>query len=247
MPSKKKRQLRVFLCHSVGDKPAVRFIFNKLSALGIDSWFDEENLVAGQKWPDEISKAIRGSDVVIVFISRRSVSRRGFVNTEISIALEITKQMPEGSIFLIPVLLEKCKVPYQLSDFHWIKLENEEGYRKLIQALQVRGQDLRLDTNLIDKYLTQTLEKSALVQKDTNDIGEKLLAYLTQLSTNELHTLYTLLNAEGKKQSPTRKSVLLREIVTAVREKKDEIEKIRTVAEILGMKDALAYVSEIAE
>ena len=42
------RMLRVFLCHASGDKPAVRKLYQRLCAEGVDAWLDEEKLLPGQ-------------------------------------------------------------------------------------------------------------------------------------------------------------------------------------------------------
>jgi hypothetical protein len=42
------RQLRVFLCHSSGDKPKVRDLYRRLQQDGFAPWLDEEDLVPGQ-------------------------------------------------------------------------------------------------------------------------------------------------------------------------------------------------------
>lgn len=51
------RKLRVFLCHSSNDKPAVRELYGRLKGEGwIDPWLDEEKLYPGQDWDLEIEK-----------------------------------------------------------------------------------------------------------------------------------------------------------------------------------------------
>jgi len=71
--------LRVFLCHATGDKPAVRKLYQRLCAEGIDAWLDEEKLLPGQDWRLEIPKAVRESDAVIVCLSRGSITKAGYV------------------------------------------------------------------------------------------------------------------------------------------------------------------------
>jgi hypothetical protein len=44
------RQLRVFLCHSSGDKPAVLNLYQRLSNGGFDPWLDKKKLLPGQDW-----------------------------------------------------------------------------------------------------------------------------------------------------------------------------------------------------
>ncbi|MBT3313198.1 MAG: toll/interleukin-1 receptor domain-containing protein [Anaerolineae bacterium] len=49
MTAQAKRKLKVFLCHSSHDKPALREIYTRLQAEGwIDPWLDEEKLFPGQ-------------------------------------------------------------------------------------------------------------------------------------------------------------------------------------------------------
>jgi hypothetical protein len=100
-----KRRLRAFLCHSSGDKPAVRGLYRSLRTFGIHPWLDEENLLPGQAWELEIPKAVRSSDIVIVCLSRGSVSKAGYVQKEIKFALDVADEQPEGAIFIIPLRL----------------------------------------------------------------------------------------------------------------------------------------------
>jgi hypothetical protein len=67
------RPLRVFLCHSSADKPAVRDLYDQLTARGIDAWLDEKKLLPGQLWKMEIPKAVREADAVIICLSKISI------------------------------------------------------------------------------------------------------------------------------------------------------------------------------
>ncbi len=141
----KKRNLRAFLCHSSNDKPQVRKLYRKLSGDSIDVWFDEEDLIPGQDWEYEISKAIDNSDAIIICLSKTSATKEGFVQKEIRFALDKAEEKPEGTIFIIPVLLEECEVPQRLSKRHWAKLYEEKGYKLLLKALDVRATNLGLN------------------------------------------------------------------------------------------------------
>ncbi|MCC5645668.1 TIR domain-containing protein [Nostoc sp. CHAB 5824] len=128
--------LKVFLCHGSEDKPAVRKLYYQLLATGIEPWLDEENLLPGQDWKYEIAKAVRASDVVLVCLSRTSVNKTGFVQKEIKYALDVADEKPEGAIFLIPVRLEECTIPEQLSGKQWLDLFQDKGLNRLIKSLQ---------------------------------------------------------------------------------------------------------------
>ena len=138
----KSRTLRVFLCHSKVDKPAVRQLYRKLVDLGITPWFDEENLLPGDDWELAIKKEVRTSDVVLVCLSQVSVTTRGFAQKEIRLALDVADEQPEGTIFVIPVRLEECEVPDRLKRWHWVNLFEEKGLAKLMASLKLRASEL---------------------------------------------------------------------------------------------------------
>jgi len=139
--------LRVFLCHSSGDKPSVRDLFKRLQKDGFDPWLDEEKLLPGQKWRIEIPKAVKASDVVIVCLSNKSINKEGYIQKEIKYVLDAADEKPEGTIFLIPLKLEECDVPERLCDWHWVNIFEENGYEKLIRSLKQRAETISADND----------------------------------------------------------------------------------------------------
>ncbi len=136
------RPLGVFLCHASADKPAVRDLNERLLSDGMDPWLDEEDLLPGHVWDVEIKKAVRTSDVVLVCLSERAISKAGYVQKEVSLVLDVADEQPEGAIFLIPVKLEPCEIPARLSRWHWVNLFEQRGYEKLLRALRARSEAL---------------------------------------------------------------------------------------------------------
>ena len=133
-----RRQPRVFLCHSKDDKAKVRELYHRLVADGFDAWLDEEKLMPGQDWDLEIRKAVRESDAVIVCVSNSSVTRAGYVQKELSFALDVADEQPEGTIFIIPARLEDCQIPTRINKWHWVNLFESNGYEKLKVSLKIR-------------------------------------------------------------------------------------------------------------
>ena len=131
--------LRVFLCHASGDKPKVRTLYHQLCKDGINPWLDEENLLPGQDWQMEISKAVRNSDVVIVCLSKGSVAKTGYVQKEIKQVLDVADEQPEGTIFVVPLKLEECDVPERLKRWQWVNLFDDNGYQRLVRSLDFRS------------------------------------------------------------------------------------------------------------
>jgi len=134
------RTLSIFLCHSSSDKPKVRDIYKRLKSDKFDPWLDEEKLIPGQDWQQEIPKAVRKADVVLVCLSRGSITKAGYVQKEITYALDVADEQPEGTIFLIPLKLEECDVPERLSRWHWVNYFEKSGYKKLLDALHMRAE-----------------------------------------------------------------------------------------------------------
>lgn len=139
-----ERRLRVFLSHTSTDKPQIREIYKKLTDDGIDAWLDEEKLLPGQDWNLEISNAVRNSDAIIIFMSKASVSREGYLQKEIKVALDYADELPEGDIFLIPAKLEDCEVPARLTRWQWINLYEPKAYERLLMSLNARAKSLEI-------------------------------------------------------------------------------------------------------
>lgn len=132
------RPLKVFLCHSSGDKPEVRKLYRYLLSHGVDAWLDEEKLLPGQDWNFEIEKALHSSDVIVVCLSQSSVNKEGYVQREIKFALDKALEKPDGTIFIIPARLEECELPYRLKPYQWVDLFEDGGREKLMKALELR-------------------------------------------------------------------------------------------------------------
>ena len=134
---------QVFLGHSAEDKPVVRGLCDRLARAGFRPWLDENDLLPGQDWEFEISRALRDSDVILVCLSTASVAKPGYVQKEIRRALSIADEKPEGTIFVIPARLDRCRVPDRLRQWQWVDLFDEAGYSQLIASIKSRDSSCR--------------------------------------------------------------------------------------------------------
>ncbi|MGA8026924.1 MAG: TIR domain-containing protein [Bryobacteraceae bacterium] len=141
MPAK-RRLLKLFLCHSSGDKTSVRDLFDLLQNDGANPWLDERQLLPGQHWEDEIRQAIRSADIVVICLSSKSVTKEGFVQKEIALALDLSAEKPEGTIFLVPLRLEDCPVPARLKHLHYVDFFVDGGYERILAACRLRAKQL---------------------------------------------------------------------------------------------------------
>ena len=191
MDNKTIPTLKVFLCHSSSDKAAVLNLYKRLISEGIDAWLDQEKLLPGQDWREEIPHAVREADIVIICLSNNSITKEGYVQTEIAFALDIAKEKPEGTIFLIPTRLEECKVPDRLNRWQWVDLFSENGYGQLMRSLRLRAD--KIGTALND---TQPIRKNQKKQDD-------------QLYDSDLLNIVDSLDRSGKAQISSRRSLCI--------------------------------------
>lgn len=180
--------LRIFLCHSSDDKPRVQDLYKRLCDDGFKPWIDKEDLLPGQDWHQEITRAVRDSDVVAVCLSRNSVNKRGYVQREIKFALDVADEQPEDTIFIIPLKLEECDVPTQLKRWQWVNLFEDTGYERLIRALRHRATGYSESLSRSGKETNKDISKviSRKVQPAPSNkrfvIGKRLLSIVIALT-----------------------------------------------------------------
>jgi hypothetical protein len=126
----------IFLSYAKEDKDKVKAIYRKLRTEQLNPWLDVADLMPGQEWDKVIIRTIRNARFVIVFLSKHSVTKRGYVQKEIKEALDAADLLPDGEIFIIPVRLEACVVPERLSKWQWIDIFRPHGFTKIITSLK---------------------------------------------------------------------------------------------------------------
>jgi hypothetical protein len=132
-------KLRVYVSFAQEDRRRVRELESRLRAEGFETWFDEKDLTAGSDWREEVRQALPTCDAFLSCLSTRSVSRSGFYDEEIAIALDLRKNRPA---FVIPVRLDECDLPaaYREADLTWVDVFDEAGVERLIRDLKKRAE-----------------------------------------------------------------------------------------------------------
>lgn len=109
----------VFLCHSSGDKPAVREINQRLQARGIRTWLDEEQLQGGSYWQEEIQRQLGLVNNAAVFVGNDAPQR--WHGMELAALVDA---FVERKCKVIPVILpgtsEALQLPLFLRSFTWV-------------------------------------------------------------------------------------------------------------------------------
>ena len=137
-----------FLCYAKENSQEVREFRERLRAESwIDPWFDEEDILPGQKWEESVTDAVQSSHAVIVFLSSIAVRTEGFFQKELKLALDAAAEKPDQTIFIIPIRLDACDVPerllpYQYVDYFGDEAHKDHVYSSLIAALKSRAENL---------------------------------------------------------------------------------------------------------
>lgn len=138
-----EKNTKVFLAHASEDKGRVKEIYRRLEQAGFSPWLDELDLVPGQNWRVEIPRIIRESDIVVACFSEHSVTKQGYIQKELRIALSTYAEKPAGSIYLVPLRLDDVEIPdlriprleLNLRDFQWLDYWKPGGFDQLTAAI----------------------------------------------------------------------------------------------------------------
>ncbi len=126
----------IFLSYVSEDRERVAPFYRLLERNGFEPWMDCENLVGGQDWNYEIRVALDRADLIVVFISKNSVDKRGYAQREIKIALDKHEESVSGDLFVIPVQLDDGNYPQLLKGLHFIKGDLKELSDGLLRSVR---------------------------------------------------------------------------------------------------------------
>lgn len=136
MQQESYKKSKVFISYAREDLGAALKLWEQLKKTNCDPWIDKKNLLPGEKWPIAIRRAIKNSDFFLACLSKKSVSKIGFFQTELKEGYEILKQYPSKNIYIIPARLEDCDVPEELQDYNWVNLFEPQGFSEVLKAIQ---------------------------------------------------------------------------------------------------------------
>lgn len=108
----------VFLSYASEDRRRVRQLYGRLRSAGLACWMDkppprwqEEGIRPGDHWDTVVRQQLSDAKVILLLLSRSSVSKRGYVQREFRLALQVAAERPPNTIAVVPVLIEKCSPP----------------------------------------------------------------------------------------------------------------------------------------
>lgn len=130
--------LKLFISYAKEDQGLALQYCDRFTDIGTSPWIDARNILPGQNWEAEIDKALSEANVVILLLSKKSVSKRGFVQREANEALDRLRYKLMTDIYVIPLLLEPCDVPSNISGrLQYIDLNESGSWEKVKASIEV--------------------------------------------------------------------------------------------------------------
>jgi hypothetical protein len=107
----------IFVSYNQLDSQFALQLADDLAARGINIWLDKHNIAPGERWDEEIEKALTASEIFMVILSPASVASEN-VRDEVSFAIEAHKRV-------IPVIARQCDIPFRLKRFQYIDFSRD--------------------------------------------------------------------------------------------------------------------------
>lgn len=128
---------KVFISYAREDSVEAKAVYRALKAAGFQPWRDKEAILPGEEWDPKIRRSLKDSDFLLMCLSSKSISKRGYVQKEIRMALDIAQEFPLGAIFLIPVRFDECEVPQELARYQHVDWFSRDGPGQVLRAIAV--------------------------------------------------------------------------------------------------------------
>lgn len=171
--------MTIFISYAREDFEIAERLYNDLSKSGLKPWMDNKDIIAGQNWKITIINAIKESSYFIALLSSNSVSKRGFVQKELKLALNILDEFPRNQIFIIPVRIDNSK-PHDITlhELQWVDLfpSYENGFNEILRAILPKNNN-NLKNYLLDKHIIPIDKLSIFISDSANKIDNTGKSY----------------------------------------------------------------------
>ncbi len=200
--------IKAFISHSSKDKPFVRKLKDDLKFNGIDTWFDEDELKAGDKLLDTLIFNLQNSSHFLIVLSN-NIKNSHWVETELNEAISsLDKNLIKK---IIPIIFRKTEIPKPLegllyadfSDIVFTKTIDEKvdfksdkylpELTKIINSI-LKSNEFSLTNSEIKTLVNKIDNSQTSSKKNTKIIG---LYEIIGFNTNEARHSY-IENMKGK-------------------------------------------------
>ena len=132
----------IFLSYTSQDAEPARRIRDALQSLGLEVWFDENELRGGDAWDASIRKQIRECALFVPIISANTNARsEGYFRLEWKLAVDRSHLMADDQAFLVPVAIDDtvestARVPDRFRELQWSRALGREAPKAFAERVQ---------------------------------------------------------------------------------------------------------------
>jgi TIR domain len=127
----------IVLSYAPEDLKRVEGFYQAFQEAGLKPWMDSLDRPAGALWERALSLAIQRCKILVIFLSKHSVDKRGLLRTELIKAIRDWGNKETDDVYVVLVRLEVCKVPDQLAQFQKFDALDDLKAPQLVRLLQV--------------------------------------------------------------------------------------------------------------
>lgn len=141
-PSREMPDNAIFISYARDDLPAVQRLKAALDGAGLATWFDFDRLEGGDDYDRKISANISRCSFFLPVISATTQHRfEGYFRREWSYAVDRTRNMAEGAVFILPVCIDdtpesEALVPDKFKTLHMSRLPGGEPTIEFLARLK---------------------------------------------------------------------------------------------------------------
>ncbi|MEO6929946.1 MAG: toll/interleukin-1 receptor domain-containing protein [Casimicrobiaceae bacterium] len=141
-PEREMPDNAVFVSYAREDLAAVKRLKSGLDAAGIKTWFDLDRLEGGDDYDRKIRRNIARCSYFIAVVSAATERRlEGYFRREWSYAIDRTRNIAEGALFLLPVCIDDtstvaAQVPDKFKALHITRLPGGDVTPEFVKHLQ---------------------------------------------------------------------------------------------------------------
>lgn len=141
-PAREMPESAVFISYAREDLPAVQRLKSTLDAAGLVTWFDLDRLEGGDDYDRKIRANIARCSYFVPVVSVNTQRRHeAYFRREWSYAVDRTRNMAEGAVFILPVCVDgtpeaDALVPDRFRALHFARLPEGEPTPEFVRRLQ---------------------------------------------------------------------------------------------------------------
>jgi hypothetical protein len=172
----------VFISYASADGETARRLANDLESAGVDTWFDEFELKAGDPLLHTIRAGIEQSDFLLVLVSANSIASK-WVDGEVREAFE--KHINTGAPAIIPIRVDDTEPPTFLRSIKYVDIRSnyDEGLRQLLGALRSQRPSEKVRNVIDSASLAEELAKERQSPRGAGFYVTTILGILTLIVT----------------------------------------------------------------